>query len=145
MNIKQLQMTVCKALIEGKRCGGCFINEREFAVTVDGFTAHCFSVVSCVFDIGKVEPFETLKPLFEDNDKDVELKQSKRLFYSNGDLLEKYVGESLEVYIRQDIAKTYKGFRFYANSPLGRVLVKDEVGRTVGLFLPVRFTEPTKE
>lgn len=145
MNIKQLQMTVCKALIEGKRCSGCFINENEFAVTVDGFTANCFPVTSCVFDIAKVALFETLKPLFEDNDKDVELKQSKKLFYSNGEILEKYVGENLEVYVRQNIAKTYKGFRFFANSPLGRVLVKDEFGRAVGLFLPVIYTEPTKE
>ena len=141
MNKKQLQLAVCKALVNASRCTGAFINEDEFAVTTDGFTAFVFAKNECVFDISKVKISEGVKKAFEGQEADVEIKKTKYLFYGDNRVVEKYTGENLVVYADAKVAKIFEGYRFYASSSTGRVLVKDEFDRLLGLFLPVRFDE----
>lgn len=60
MNKKQIQIEVCKALLDvnGRCCGG-FISENEFAVTTDGFKAYVFHKDECIFDIEKVKKWNS--------------------------------------------------------------------------------------
>lgn len=145
MNRNQLQLEVCKALLDPlkRRCGGAFINEDEFAVTTDGFTAFVFHKSECVFDISKVRINEGVKKAFERHEADIEIKKTKHLFYGDNKVIEKYTGENLVVYVDAKVAKTFEGYgcRFFASSSTSRILVKDSFDRLLGLFLPVKFDE----
>ena len=142
MNRKQLQLAVCRELLNASRhCAGAFINDDEFAITTDGFTAFVFAKNECVFDITKVKIQNGLKPYFEEQEADVEIKKTNQFFYSNNRLLKKYTGENFAVYVDEKVAKTFDGYRFYASSSSGRILVKDNFDRLLGLFLPVKFDE----
>ncbi len=141
MNRKQMQIEVCKALLDfNKRCCGGFISENEFAVTTDGFKVYVFHKDECIFDIEKVRKFE-LKNLFAPDEKDEEMKLTNRFFKVGERIVEKYETENAEIYVFADVSKQFKGFHFYGASSQKRILVKDDFGRLVGLFLPMKFNE----
>ena len=141
MNKKQIQIEVCKALLDvnGRCCGG-FISENEFAVTTDGFKAYVFHKDECIFDIEKVKKME-FKNLFASDEKDEEMKLTNKLFKVGERTVEKYETENTEIYVYADVSKHFKGFHFYGASSQTRILVKDDFERLVGLFLPMRFNE----
>lgn len=141
MNRKQLQLDVCKALLDGnKKCHGFALSESEYAVTTDGYTCFVFYENERIFDITKIADFTGLKKLFEDDENDVEIKSTGKLYVSgSGDITEQFAGENLVLYARSDVARKFKGYIMFAKSPLERIIVKDGVGRLVGLFLPVRY------
>ena len=142
MNRNQLQLEVCKALLNPlKRCAGAFINEDEFAITTDGFTAFVIPKNECIFDITKVKNFDGIKQVCEDKETDVEIKKTKQLFYGENRIIEKYIGENLVVYADSKVGKIFGGYRFYASSREGRILVKDSFNRLIGLFFPVKYDE----
>ncbi len=142
MNRKQLQLAVCRALLNPSRhCAGAFINEDEFAITTDGFSAFVFAKNECIFDVAKVQNFDGIKQIFKDSEADVEIKKTKHLFYSGNTVIEKYTGENLVVYADAKVAKIFEGYRFFASSSAGRILVKDSFDHLLGLFLPVKFDE----
>ena len=132
-------MAVCKGMLDqNRRCGGVPLNEDEYAVTTDGYTAFVFSKSEVIFDTEKVNTLPGLKNIFEDNEKDVELKRTKEYYEYSGRLAEKYVAESFEVYAYVDVAKPFNNCRLFANSATGRVLAKDDLGRIVGLYMPTK-------
>lgn len=142
MNRKQIQLKVCKAMLDPfARCSCAFINEDEIAITTDGFTAFVFYKSECIFDVSKLETSEGVKKAFEKHEADVLIKKTKQLFYSNNKVIEKYTGENLVVYVDAKFAKIFEGNSFYTSSRTDRILVKDNFGRLIGLFLPVRFDE----
>lgn len=146
MNRKEIQIAVCKALLDSsKHCAGVFINEDDFAITTDGFTAFVFDKKECVFDISKIKIMEALKPIFQELETDVELKKANCMFCFRGKTLEKYTGENLVVYVDSKVAKPFKGYRFFASSNTKRILVKDQFDRLLGIFLPVKFDESEAE
>lgn len=141
MNKKQIQIEVCKALLDfNKRCCGGFISETEFAVTTDGFTAYVFHKDECIFDIEKIRK-EEFKTFFAPDEKDEEMSLTSCLFNLNNRMVEKYKTKNNEIYVFADVSKSFKGFHFFAASSKTRILVKDDFGRLVGLFLPIRFDE----
>ena len=140
MNRKQIQLNVCKELLNPSRtCAGVFINEEEFAITTDGFTAYVFDIRDCVFDISKVPCKDKLKLHFEEKKTDVEILKTGLMFSEKGKLIEKYKGVDFAVYVDSKVAKPFEGYHFFASSEKGRILVKDDFGRLLGLFLPVSF------
>lgn len=142
MNRKQIQLKVCKELLDPSRnCAGVFINEEEFAITTDGFTAYVFDIRDCIFDISKVPCKNNLKSYFDEKKTDVEILKTGLMFSKKGQLVEKYKSENFAVYIDSKIAKPYEGYHFFASSEKGRILVKDDFGRLLGLFLPLNFKE----
>lgn len=142
MNRSQIQLKVCKAMLDPfARCSCAFINEDEIAITTDGFTAFVFYKSECVFDISKLKISEGVKKAFEEHEADVQIKKTKQLFYSHDKVIEKYTGENLVVYVDAKFAKIFEGNSFYASSRTSRILVKDNFGRLLGLFLPVIFDE----
>ena len=139
-NRKQIQLAVCKALLDkDRRCSGAFINDNEFAVTVDGHCAYVFDKRECIFDISQIRELESIKTAFVDNEKDAEIRETKELFIVGGKMVEKYENDDVILYAYADVVKQFKGFHFYAFASTGRVLVKDDFGRAVGLFLPMRY------
>lgn len=139
MNKKQMQISVCRALLDiDKRCCGGFLNENEFAVTTDGVTAYVFFKDECIFDIEKVKKVDFTK-FFAEDENDKEMKSTNELFMQHGKMLEKYITETAEIYVDTDVAKNFKGFRYFASNAQSRILVKNDFGMVVGLFLPVRF------
>lgn len=142
MNRKQLQLAVCKELLnESRYCAGTSINEDEFAITTDGCTCFVFAKTECVFNPVKVKNYDGLKQFFEGTETDVEIKKTNQLFFSEGRVIQKYAGENLVVYIDEKVAKPFEGYRYFASSSKGRVLVKDNFDRLIGLFLPVKYSE----
>ena len=140
INRKQIQLNVCRALLENNgRCRACKINEKEIAVTIDGYTAYVFGVNECVFDTEKITTAEGLKPFFDDVENDTEITPSNELYNLNGKIVEKYIGQDIEVFVDTEVIKQFKGFKLYANSSRGRILVKDCFDRIIGLCLPMRF------
>ena len=140
MNRKQMQLNVCKALLDGNtRCRGHRINDNEYAVTTDGFTAYVFDIQECIFDVSRITDLPYLTEIFKDDEKDVEIKKSNDLFEWNGKVLEKYTAENTEIYVDSKLSKQFAGFYFFTNSSNTRILVKDSFGRKMGLFLPVRY------
>lgn len=141
MNKKQIQIEVCKALLDfNRRCCGGYLNEEEFAVTTDGFSAFVFHKNECIFDIEKIRKMD-FKNLFSDNEEDEEMKPTNELFKVDNRTVEKYKTETNEIYVFADVSKPFKGFHFFTASSQSRILVKDDFGRLVGLFLPMKFSD----
>lgn len=139
MNRKQIQLEVCKGMLDqNRRCGGVVLNENEYAVTTNGFSAFVFFKSEVIFDIEKIHLLPVLKLLFADDEKDVELKRTKEFKEYGGKLVEKYVGENLEMFADVAISKQFKHCKLFANSPNDRIIAKDELGRIVGLYMPTR-------
>jgi hypothetical protein len=144
MNRKQLQLEVCKALLDSnKRCYGAAINEKEFAVTTTGYDVFIFDVNECIFDISKIRTSDVLAKVCEDNEKDECIRKTGHLFADHGKIIEKYENEKIIVYVNSEFSKKFfqSGVDFFANSSEGRILVKDQLGRKIGAFLPMRFDE----
>ena len=143
MNRKQIQLNICKELLNpSSRCAGVFINEDEFAITTNGFTGYIFPKNECVFDISKIRISKQLKPHFVELETDVEIKKTNYLYKTRQNkVIEKYVGKDFEVYVDTKLAKPFEGYRFFCSSSKGRILVKDNFDRSLGIFLPVRFDE----
>lgn len=140
MNRKQLQLEVCKALLDvNNRVFSSELNEHEIAVTTTGFDAVVFDKNEIIFDASKIRKTETLKNVLADSDKDEPIKSTKELFRDYDRTIEKYKGENIEIYVDASFAKKFSGYELYANSELGRILAKDQLGRIVGVFLPIRF------
>ena len=140
MNRKQLQLEVCKALLDvNNRVFASELNEHEIAVTTTGFDVVVFDKNEIVFDASKIRKTETLKKVLSDSDTDEPIKSAKELFKSDDKIYEKYKGENIEIYVNASIAKKFNGFVLFANSEHGRILAKDQLGRTVGAFLPVKY------
>lgn len=141
MNKKQIQISVCKALLDcNSRCCGDFINKNDFAVTVDGIAAYVFSASECVFDIAKIRKVAFTNFLAE-NENDKEMKQTNEFFVVDNRVIEKYVTETAEIYARADVTKQFKGFRFFASDCKSRIIVKDDFGRLVGMFMPYKYNK----
>lgn len=140
MNRKQLQLEVCKALLDtNSRIGAVELNEYEIAVTTTGFDVFVFDKNEIIFDASKIREFKSLKEVLADSDKDEVVKPTKELFIDGDYTIEKYKGESVEIYARSSVSKKFKEYTLYANSELGRILAKDQVGRVVGAFCPINF------
>lgn len=139
MNRKQLQIEVCKAMLDTNiRIAASELNENEIAVTTTGFDAVVFDKGEIIFDVSKIKKIETLKAVLDDHEKDEPIKPTGEMFKESGLIFEKLKGETLEVYVNNTLLKKFSGYQFHANSPTGRVLAKDEFGRLVGCFLPIR-------
>ncbi len=140
MNRKQLQLEVCKALLDvNNRIVASELNEHEIAVTTTGFDAVVFDKSEIIFDASKIRKTETLKNVLANSDKDEPIKSTKELFKDYNRTIEKYKGENVEIYVDTSFTKKFSGYELYANSELGRILAKDQFGRTVGCFLPIKF------
>lgn len=149
-NRKQTQLDVCRAILDGnRRCSMCELNENEIAVTVDGYMAYVFYKDECVFDVNKIAKIQELKKYFEDVDNDTEIKPSGEIFKVGEKLVEKYIGENIELLVNRKIAEKFQGLNLYANDNRGRILAKDFFGRIIAIFLPMspdsisRYKKPT--
>lgn len=137
-NRKQTQLDVCRAILDGnRRCSMCELNDNEIAVTVDGYTAYVFEKNECVFDIEKIAKAQGIKAHFEDVDNDTEIKPSGEIFKVGEKLVERYIGENLELLVDRKVAEKFQGLNLYANNNRGRILAKDFFGRIIALFLPM--------
>lgn len=145
MNRKQQQIEICKALLNpDSRVHYDFINDNEIAVTINGTNCFVFHKKECVFDVSKMIQSAFIKEHFCEDISDVEIKQTETMFFRNGRMIKKYKGSYFNIYIDSKISKPFEGFRFFANSSLSRVLVKDDFDMIVGLFLPIKFKEETE-
>ena len=139
MNRKQLQIEVCKAML-GTNCRVSMseLNEHEIAVTITGYDAFVFDKNEIIFDLSKIRTVEVLKTVLADSDKDEIVKPTGEMFKDNGKIIEKLESENVETYVDVTFTKKYNGFQLMTDSSTNRILVKDEFGRLVGCFLPVR-------
>lgn len=134
-----LQIEVCKALLKESRVAGGYINENEFAVTIDGFKLYVFAAKEIIFDTTKISPFDATK-IINKTENDIALKPTANFKYNRGAMLREYEadGTNLVVYIDNKQAKPFEGCTFYGHSPTDRILAKDVFGRIVGVIMPVR-------
>lgn len=146
MKRKQLQIEVCKALLDStnRRSYCCKLNENEIAVTTTGFDVFIFDIDEVVFDTSRIKQHDILSQVCAEHEKDIKISKTKELFVrGNGNILEKYKGENLVVYVDREISKKFSGsgIDFFAHSPHERILVKDMFGRKIGAFLPVKVVD----
>lgn len=144
MNRKKLQSEVCKALLDGSnRCYCCKLNEKEIAVTINGYDVFVFDIKECVFDISKITEHKTLLEVCNEKDSDARIIKGNQLFQDGRRTIQRYkeVRGKFDVYADTCITKKFddSDFVMLASHSLDRVLVKDRFGRIVGAFLPVNF------
>lgn len=140
MNRKQMQLEVCKALLDSsKRLYGKEINEREFVVTTTGYDAFIFDKAECIFNPVLIERHDGLSELCKEHDDDVIITETGKMFFGRSRTYKEFRRDNLFVYVDVKFANKFKGLNFYAHHPLERILVKDHFGRKIGLFLPVKF------
>lgn len=142
MSLKQIQLEVCKALLNGSRVNGGAVNENEFAVTIDGCKMFVFSNKEIIFDTSKVTPLNVEKILIE-NENDVEIVATKNYKETRGMLCREYQSQDgkFSVYIDGRQIKEFTNCLFYGNSPISRVIAKDHYGRICGVVMPVKMNE----
>lgn len=147
MKRRQLQIEVCKALLDStnnRRCYCSRLNEKEIAITTTGFDAFIFNVDECVFDISRITEHKALSTVCEEHEKDIKISKTTEMFVSlGGKIIEKYKGENLVVYVDSALSKKFNGSgaEFFAHSPRERILVKDMFGRKIGAFLPLNIRD----
>ena len=109
MNRKQMQLEVCKALLDSsKRLYGTEINEREFAVTTTGFDAFIFDKAECIFDPGQIKRLDSLSGIFEEHNDDVRITETGKMFCDSSKTYKEYKGENLTIYVDVKFANKYK-------------------------------------
>lgn len=147
MNRKQLQIEVCKGMLNpDKNLAYAEVDCENVAITTDGASCYVFSKRECIFDITKIRLVESLANFFTDNENDVEIKSTGKLSRSsNGYFVEKFAGNGFNVYVDTKYIKLFAGNRYYTNGARNRILVKDQLGRLIGLFLPIRHEESEVE
>ena len=143
MNRKQLQIEVCKSLLDSTNSRKCYfgrLNEKEIAITTTGFDAFIFNVDECVFDISRITAHDAISKVCEEHENDIKISKTTEMFFAlGGKIIEKYKGENLVVYVDSALSKKFSGSgaEFFAHSPKERILVKDMFGRKIGAFLPL--------
>ena len=139
MNRKKLQLDICKAMLDSNsRLSACLIDEKQIAVSINGFTAYAFYLSECIFNTSQINYSDNLKEVFKDNEKDELISFTGNMRIDKGYQLEEYANENLKVYIKSEFTKNLTHYKFYAYSPINRVLIKDEFERVVGVVAPIR-------
>lgn len=141
MNKEKIQLEVCKAMLNPEaRVYGFDINENEFAVTTDGYKCFVFSNSEIIFDKNKIV-YRDFSAIFKDNEKDVVLERTKKMYKINGKTIIEYKCGEKSVFADAQQAKEFSDFNLYTNNSLNRVIAKDYFGKIVGIFMPMRVTE----
>ena len=144
MNRKQLQLEICKALLDGRqRIGGGKINDTEYAFTSDGISCTVFSEKEIIFDTSKVNPLD-ISQLLEDKANDKEITETGTIFKQSIHTLVELAADNLFIYADPKLCSRFKGYKMFAFEPLGRILVKDDYGQLIGAFLPIRRKDKSK-
>ena len=140
MNRKQLQLEVCKALLNPDcRVFAQKLNDNEYAITTTGYDVVVFDEKEIIFDVSKIRETDVFKNILVEADNDEELKKLPLLYKDSSRTVAKCKAESFEIYFYTNVAKKFDGYTLYANSEHGRILAKDRLGRIVGAFLPIVF------
>lgn len=142
MNIKKLQLEVCKALTDEKKTVISFkLSSGKTAVTINGRKSVVFHPHECIFDLSKTEQRES--PGFEyvvrDNDRPLTL--TNKIFIHENKMLHKLSCDDFDVYINVKYVGEFDECEFYAFSPHSRILCVEKTSGVRGIVMPVNFTE----
>lgn len=138
MNRRKMQLDICRALLNPqKKLFGARIGKDEYAVT-NGYIAYIFGCDECVFDVSRIAHHDQLISVLSQDEKDVELTKTGNLYVKYGVDVEFEAGD-FKIYANLDYVKKFDGYHLFAYSPSSRVLAKDDFGKTVGCFMPLRW------
>lgn len=144
MNRKQIQLEVCKAMLDAKgtmRIGD--LGNGFVAVTVNGFIAYAFADNECIFDKTKIAHIapNIFQPLFEREERDEKLTKTPFLVSFGNRIAIKYCCEKFDCYIDEKYYKQLAGLTLYASRSTGRVLAVDEFDCPVAVVMPIKVDE----
>ena len=143
MNKKQIQMQICKALIDAdRRLCKAKINDDEVMITTDGFSAFVLFEKECVFDLSKIPEKDGIAKYMQTDETDEEVFVTNKKFVSANDVVVgKLKGENHTVYANEKFIKVFGRYHLFANKSNSRIVAKNEFGMAVGMFCPMRFNE----
>lgn len=134
-----IQIEVCKALLNESRVCGTWINENEYAVTIDGVKLYVFNAKEIVFDTSKISQMDKIADIIKDAENDIEIIPTNCIEIYHGIMLRKYEAPAtnLVVYIDANNIKPFADAKLYANAPTHRIIAKNHFGVTIGVIMPV--------
>ena len=142
MNKKQIQMKICKAILESNtRLCKAKINDDEVMITTDGFVAFVLFEKECIFDLNKIPTNDKIAKFIHTNEADEEIFITRKRFVDRGFTIAKLQGESCTVYAKEQIVKMFEKYHLFTNKDKFSVVAKNDLGMTVGMFCAMRFTE----
>ena len=139
MNRRKMQLDICRAMLTpNKKLYGVRTDNDEYAVT-DGYVAYVFSCDECVFDKKKLAYYDQLAEALRDNKGDIELTRTGNLFGKREIVVEFDAGGKFKIYAKAEFVIKFEDYHLFAYSQGNRVLAKDDFGKTVGCFMPLRW------
>ena len=142
MNIKKLQLEVCKALTDEKKKVMSFkLKGGETAITINGIKSVVFYPHECIFDLTKTEQREVAKGDYAVRDDDRVLTLTNKIFIHNNTMIHKLNCNDFDIYVNVKYVAEFDGCEFYAFSPQSRILCIEKTSGVRGIIMPVNFTE----
>lgn len=142
MNKKQIQIQIFKALIDcNTRLCKAKVNDDEIMITTDGYSAFVLFEKECFFDLSRIPEKNGIAVYLQTDETEEEIFITNRRFVDRGINVVKIQGATYTVYANEKILNTFKNYRLFTNKDKSRVLVKNELGMTVGMFCVIRFNE----
>lgn len=137
-------MQICKALIDNStRICKAKLNDDEVMITTDGYTAFVLFEKECVFDLNKIPTKDELAKFIKTDDSYEEVFVAKTRFVDRGFDIAKLQGSACTVYANEKYIKCFNKCRLFASKDKLSVIAKNDLGMTVGMFCPMRFSEST--
>lgn len=146
MNIKKLQLEVCKALTDEKKQVISFrLGNGQTAITINGRKSVVFYPHECIFDLAKTENREPSEFNYVIRDDDKILNLTNKIFIHESKMLHKLNCEDFDIYANVKYVAEFDECEFYAFSPRSRILCVEKTGTVRGMIMPVNFTEDMAE
>lgn len=142
MNRKQIQLEVCKAMLDtNRRLCKATLEDNGVMITTDGYQAFIFNEKECIFDLSKIPERSGISSSIKDDESDEELRITNKRFIVNDKTVAELKSDSYTVYANVKLLNNFKGYHLYTNKDKTRVVVKDDFGIIVGMFCVMRFRE----
>lgn len=149
LNLNQIQRKIFNHLISGNKVYYCDLNE-SIAVSTDGCTGYVIPKQLLAINTERFVLNEYMEQAFCKKDGDKEVKPTKEMESMDNkskDVIRKFTGGNFSIWVNERFCNDFRqensnGITFFAASPFDRILVCDELTKSVvGLILPIRKKE----
>lgn len=138
MNNNTIQKKMFNKLLGGARI--CYLNadgDKEIGLT-DGYVMYIIPKKELAISVEKMTALETSTDILCENQDDCRVMPTGNMKSTGNGIAVQYKCDKFEIWMNEKFVREFDGCNFFANGPLGRVLVKTKFNKKVGIILPIR-------
>lgn len=138
MNYNTIQKKIFAKLLSGARiCYTSASEDGEIGLT-DGYVMYIIPKTKLAISMEKMSALKTDTDILSEKPEDRQVKSTGNMKSLINGVAVQYKCNEFEIWMNEKFFKEFKGCKFFAHSPHGRILVKTMFDEKIGVIMPVR-------